>query len=277
VPAIRKQKSKLHCTLTATDQATAHGGQLLVDALCRRFDLWQRLDALPGLDPRRRQSTGFAPSALVAQLLFTLTSGGCSLADAERLGQDRVLLDLVGLAQAADQTTLGEFLRAQSRERVQGLMELNAQFVDWAWAKTRPARLQHAGWTEYFFDDTEIEVYGPKIAGARVNYEGNRALSWQVLWQGPFQRRPVRQRHRPGRVHPLEHFLQQVDQQTGGVGGRTAGHGLVGADGGRTRCPGRSVCVGAAPARGMRAGSRLRGGATPSARGDVLPVRVCPV
>jgi hypothetical protein len=186
VPAIRKQKSKLHCTLTATDQATAHGGQLLVDALCRRFDLWHRLDALPGLDPRRRPSSGFAPSALVAQLIFTLTSGGCSLADAERLGRDRVLLDLVGLAKAADQTTLGEFLRAQTRASVQALLDLNAQFVDWAWSQTRPARLQHAGWTEYFFDDTEIEVSGPKIEGARVNYEGNRALSWQVLWQGPF-------------------------------------------------------------------------------------------
>lgn len=184
--AIRKQKSKLHYTFTHSDQATCHGGQVLVDALCRRFDLWRRLDQIDALDPRLRKTSGFAPSAAVSQLLFTLTSGGCSLADAERLGQDRVLLELIGLARTADQTTLGEFLRAQTQESVRALSELNAQFVDWAWARSPRARLLHAGWTEYFFDDTEVEVYGKKIEGARINYEGNLALSWQVLWKGPF-------------------------------------------------------------------------------------------
>jgi hypothetical protein len=36
-----------------------------------------------------------------------------------------------------------------------------------------------------FFDDTEIEVAGHKFEGARINYEGHRALSWQTLWYGP--------------------------------------------------------------------------------------------
>jgi len=93
---------------------------------------------------------------------------------------------LIGLAKSADQTTLGEYLRAQSKESVLALLELNAQLVDWAWSLTPRARLLHAGWTEYFFDDTEVEVSGKKIEGARLNYEGNWALSWQVLWKGPF-------------------------------------------------------------------------------------------
>jgi hypothetical protein len=71
-PAVRKQKSRLHRELTDTGQASAHGGQVLIDALARRFDLWQQLDRLPGLDPRKRTSAGFFPSALIAQLLFTL-------------------------------------------------------------------------------------------------------------------------------------------------------------------------------------------------------------
>ena len=29
-------------------------------------------------------------------------------------------------------------------------------------------------------------MYGKKIEGARIPYEGNLALSWQVLWKGPF-------------------------------------------------------------------------------------------
>lgn len=37
-----------------------------------------------------------------------------------------------------------------------------------------------------FFDDTQIEVFGPSFEGAKVNYNGDRALSWQTLWFGPF-------------------------------------------------------------------------------------------
>src|ERR1035441_3386525 len=84
MPSFTKQKSTLHLLLTNSNQATAHGGQLLIDALCRRFGLWKRIHKQPALDPRKRTSTGFAPAANIAQLVFTLTSGGGSLADAER-------------------------------------------------------------------------------------------------------------------------------------------------------------------------------------------------
>lgn len=186
MPAVHKQKPSLKFTFTNSDKATCHGGQVLVDALCRRFNLWHKLDEIQALDHRKRKTSGFAPSAIVAQLIFTLTSGGHSLADAERLGRDRVLMEIIGLAKAADESTVGEFLRAQTRESVLAILGLNAEFVDWAWAQAPRRRLLHAGWTEYFFDDTEVEVYGKKIEGARINYEGNLALSWQVFWKGPF-------------------------------------------------------------------------------------------
>lgn len=186
MPAYTKRKSKRHIKLTNSDQATAHGGQVLVDALCRRFGLWQRVHDEPSLDPRQRKGAGFSPVAHVAQLVFTLTSGGASLADAERLGRDRVLLDLLGLAKGADQTTLGEWLRAQTPESVRALHRLNAELVDWASQQAAPGRWRHGGQAEVFFDDTEIEVDGHKFAGARRNYEGNRALSWQTLWYGPW-------------------------------------------------------------------------------------------
>src|SRR5580700_3204274 len=98
MPAYTKRKTKFHLQLTNSDHATAHGGQVLVDALCRRFDLWKRLQQEPSLDPRQRQDLGFSPAAHLAQLIFSLTSGGVSLADAERMGQDQVLMKLVGLA-----------------------------------------------------------------------------------------------------------------------------------------------------------------------------------
>jgi len=182
----RKRKSQYAFEASGSGKSTAHGGQVLVDALCRRFGLWERLARLPGLDPRKRKGSGYDPEALCAQLVFTLTSGGVSLADAERLGADAVLLEAVGLEKAADQTTLAEWLRAQTPESIRGLCALNAWFVREALRQAAPARVRQGGELEVFFDDTEIEVHGKKIEGARVNYNGELALSWQTLWAGPF-------------------------------------------------------------------------------------------
>jgi len=184
--AITKRKTKLHLEITNSDHATAHGGQVLVDALCRRAGLWLRIHNEPALEVRKRTSAGFSPVAVVAQFLFAFTSGGASLADAERMGKDRVLMDLLGLQKGADQSTLGEWLRAQTPESVRVLHRINADFVDWSSAQAKPARWLHAGQVETFFDDTEVEVQGHKFEGARMNYEGNRALSWQTLWFGPW-------------------------------------------------------------------------------------------
>jgi hypothetical protein len=186
MPAFTKRKTKLHLQLTNSHHATAHGGQVLVDALCRRFGLWQRIHQEPSLDHRKRTGAGFSPVANVAQLLFTLTSGGASLADAERLGQDRVLLQLLGLDKVADQTTLGEWLRGQTKESVLALHRINADLVDWASQQAKPGRWLHGGEVELFFDDTQIEVEGHQFEGARINYEGQRALGWQTLWYGPW-------------------------------------------------------------------------------------------
>lgn len=186
MPAFTKRKTKLHIHLTNSDHASAHGGQLLIDALCRRFGLWERVHKEPALEVRTRLGAGFSPVAMVAQLLFTFTSGGASLADAERLGLDRVLMGLLGLTKGADQTTLGQWLRALSPEGVRALHRIIADFVDWAAQQAKPARWLHAGEAEIFFDDTQLEVDGHHFEGARINYEGNRALGWQTLWYGPW-------------------------------------------------------------------------------------------
>src|SRR5205814_8930072 len=131
MPLYTKRKTNLHVALTNSDQASCHGGQLLIDALCRRFNLWKRLQDEPSLDPRKRTGAGFTPAANVAQILFTLTSGGASLADAERGGQERVLLQLWGLAKGAGEATLGEFLRAQSSEWVRARHLVVAVLLHW--------------------------------------------------------------------------------------------------------------------------------------------------
>ena len=185
MPAFIKRPTRFRIELTNSETASAHGGQVLVEAMCRRLGLWDQIKACAHLDPRQRTDRGFAPEALVAQLLFTLTSGGVSLADAERMSRDTVLLELTGLDRGADQTTLGEWLRAQTKESVLELMRVNWHLVDQILREAKPGRYQRAGSLDFFFDDTEVEVYGKCFEGARVNYEGNLALSLQTLWAGP--------------------------------------------------------------------------------------------
>lgn len=186
MPLYTKQKTKLHLQVTNSDQATAHGGQVLIDALCRRFGLWKRIHDEPALEVRKRTGAGFSPVAIIAQLLFAFTSGGASLADAERMGQDRVLMNLLGLLKGADQSTLGEWLRALTPEGIRALHRINAEFVDWSSQQAKPGRWLQGGEIESFFDDTELEVQGHQFEGARINYDGARALSWQTLWYGPW-------------------------------------------------------------------------------------------
>jgi hypothetical protein len=95
-------------------------------------------------------------------------------------------MDLLGLEKGADQTTLGQWLRAQTPESVRALHRINAEFVDWSSQQAKAGRWLHAGEVETFFDDTEVEVDGHKFEGARINYDGHRALSWQTLWFGPW-------------------------------------------------------------------------------------------
>jgi len=74
----------------------------------------------------------------------------------------------------------------QTKQSVIALHRINAELVDWASQQAKPGRWLHGGEVELFFDDTEIEVDGHQFEGARINYEGNRALSWQDLWYGPW-------------------------------------------------------------------------------------------
>jgi hypothetical protein len=167
-------------------QASAHGGQLAIAALLEQFGLQDRVRRERALDPRTHQGKGFAPLVYVTQLLYCFTSGGVSLADAERLNEDGPLKAFLGLDKFPDQTAVGEWLRGIGEPGWQALRRLSRDFVRWALERAQPARYQHAGRTECFFDDTQIEVNGSSFEGAAVNYEGNLALSWQVLLTGPF-------------------------------------------------------------------------------------------
>ena len=47
-----KRKTRYEFAFGEAGKITAHGGQVLVDAMARRLRLWERIAGIPGLDPR---------------------------------------------------------------------------------------------------------------------------------------------------------------------------------------------------------------------------------
>jgi len=186
MPNITKRSPKIHFEFVPAKKQSTLGGLPAIEAMAQRFDLWKKIRALPGIDPRVRTRHGYAPELLVAQLLYSLCGGGASLADAERLNDEPLARQLARVERFADQTQLGEWLRKQTDRSIQAFWQLISQFIQWVIAQADAARWTHAGRAEVFFDDTQIEVFGPSFQGAKLNYEGNLALSWQTLWFGPF-------------------------------------------------------------------------------------------
>lgn len=186
MPLIKKRSPKLRFQFVPAQKQSTLGGLPALEALAQQFDLWKKIRALPGLDPRPRTSHGYSPELLVAQLLYCFCSGGASLADAERLNDEPLARQLARVEHFADQTQLGEWLRKQNDASITALWQLIGQFIQWVLQRADPARWTYAGRAEVFFDDTQIEVHGPSFEGAKMNYNGDRALSWQTLWYGPF-------------------------------------------------------------------------------------------
>jgi hypothetical protein len=182
---IQKKSVRFDVAFQPASRASVHGGQLAVHALLDQFGLWEKIRREPALDPRLQSSKGIDPDVYWAQFLSCFTSGGISLADAERLNEDVPLKAMLGIERFADQTSLGEYLREASPMGVAAARRIGREFVAWILQQADPRRLHHAGRLESFFDDTQIEVSGKCFEGAKMNYEGHLALSWQTFFVGP--------------------------------------------------------------------------------------------
>lgn len=183
--AITKKDTRLKLQFVANTDHSLHAGLVAVEAMARRFDLWNRLRQLSSLDPRQDKRRGYGPEVIVGQLIYALSSGGGCLSDSEALNDDPLARELFGVGKFADQSQVGEWLREQSDDSVAALRQLLHQFVTWVWQETEPRRLLHGSQREVFFDDTQLEVWGKHFEGAALNYNGEVALSWQTLWRGP--------------------------------------------------------------------------------------------
>lgn len=183
--AITKKETRLKLEFVANTDHTIHAGLVAVEAMARRFDLWKKVRQISCLDPRTDRKRGYSPEVILGQLIYALCSGGGCLSDSEALNDDPLARELFGVGKFADQSQVGEWLRAQSDKSVAALRQLLHEFVMWVWQQADPRRLLHGGAREVFFDDTQLEVSGKKFEGAALNYNGDVALSWQTLWVGP--------------------------------------------------------------------------------------------
>lgn len=186
MPAIHKGSPKIKFQFVASQRQSVLGGLPAIEALAQAFDLWRKLRQLSLLDPRKRKGSGFGADAIVAQFIYCFAAGGASLADAQRLEEDALARRLARMDGFADESTLGEWLRAQTPESVRAFWHLIQEFIAWAAQRAAAGRWKYSGHAEVFFDDTQLEVSGKKFEGAKVNYNGARALSWQTFWFGPW-------------------------------------------------------------------------------------------
>ena len=201
--------SKLRVQIVPAKGHTIHGGQVAVAAMCKKLGLWQLLRAEPALDRRRDKTRGFSPEVMAAQMIVSLCCGGASLADAERLGQDKGLKKALGVVRFADQTQLGEWLRELGQEGLAALNKVSRALVARALELSPAPRVRTGGELEVFFDDTQLEVHGKKIEGAAYNYNGELSLGWQALFVGPFL---AGQRLSAGNTPASEHLATLVDE-----------------------------------------------------------------
>lgn len=166
MPVFAKRPPTLRFQFVAAKKESTLGGLPALEALAQPFGLWKKLRALSGLDPRPRTRHGYHPDLLVAQLLYCLCWGGASLADAERLNDEPLARALARTQKFADQTQLGQWLRAQSDDSIAAFWKLIAEFVAWGSARAGPrAEPMRAG--PKFFSTTRRSRCRGKISKAR--------------------------------------------------------------------------------------------------------------
>lgn len=207
-PVFTKSSSYVDTVIQTAEDVSAHGGAVVIDALARDFGLWERIKAVPLLDHRTDKSRGFSPEVIIAQIVFTLCTGGINMEDAGRLAGDTALGQLLGLPRMADASTINLWLNRQTRESTDALWKIIREFIASVMARAPKERLLHKGKLDAFFDDTQIEVEGHHFENTAKNYEGDISYSWQTLWTGPFI---AAARMDKGSVDPSVHLAFLLD------------------------------------------------------------------
>jgi hypothetical protein len=179
-----KRRSRYVFRISQKANSTAYGGQLIVDAMCRRFGIWTKLTKANVFNSCDDKTSGFTSEVLAAQIIFTITSGGTGLTHLDRLRNDPVMIEAVGLNRMADSDTVVRWLEALTPASVAELRAINAVLVEAVLRQADPARVWKNGVMRVIYEDRPLKM-GP-YAGMRPDAERIPALSQYVLWAGPF-------------------------------------------------------------------------------------------
>ena len=138
MPWLRKNTKRPFVNVEKRERFGVHGGQLLIEALCRQFRVWDEFPEAQLPKPTR----GVLSQAIVAQLLFSFTMGVPILQSGDRFRRDPVLQELLGLEFAADEAILRAWLEGQDWQSVRVLRAMNSNLVrqvmsEWG-AATKP-------------------------------------------------------------------------------------------------------------------------------------------
>lgn len=74
MPAIRKKETRLKLRFVANTDHSIYAGLVAVEAMARRFGLWEKLRRLGCLDPRKDKKRGYGPEVIIGQLIYALRS-----------------------------------------------------------------------------------------------------------------------------------------------------------------------------------------------------------
>lgn len=162
---------------------TPFGGSAVVGELVRRLELVPALDraivAAPrvgGLKPVKQRERGASPGALLVCLAESLLVGGDAVQDLERLRADAAGAGLRAVEEVPAASTAAQLARRFRRTHLRAAEQAFARVANHFDRELgrdpgRPVTLD--------FDSTQVEVYGRRKPGARVNYKGE--LAYQPL------------------------------------------------------------------------------------------------
>jgi hypothetical protein len=190
-----------------SEKCSLHGGQILIEALCQRFKLWDEFPEAQLPKP----TGGVLSQAVVAQLLFSFTMGVPNLESGDRFRRDPVLLELLGLESTADEATLRAWFQGQTWDSVRALRGLNSRMVHQAMAeggaahntlgsplvlrrvssklspravvKAEATKKEPIAFLPIVLADTKIPA---RMPGASDDQLRQSAISWQTLSIGQF-------------------------------------------------------------------------------------------
>jgi hypothetical protein len=183
----QKRKSKYTIEIARLARQTPFAGQVLVDGVCRLFGVWEALAKTGAL--QRSDVTGceLSPDMLAAQVIFTLASGGRTLADTAAFQSDAVLLKALGMPGAAAPGVIAAWLNRLSPECVAELCVVNAALVRKVMLAAKASRIfREKDHLNITYTDIAAVVEGTHVEPSQWDVRWGGRLPIYAFWCGPF-------------------------------------------------------------------------------------------